>query len=433
MSTSPVRWCGRCGLIQPPGNFCRRCGLAAPGQVPPGYLPSRRGGCAKPILYSMLTIIAACMLVCVLLAVFTSTGLNSRAIGLALAASILPTVLYGALIIWLDRNNPESWEIRGLTFFWGAVIAIFFALFLNTAAWSFFTLASDPDTGAILTAVAVAPFVEESAKGLLVLFVLWFTRRHIDGVLDGMLLGALVGLGFAMTENITYFGAAYADGGAGAVGTLFIIRSVINGLGHAVWTSFTGAAVGWARARHGRGLLRLIVPVIGWAAAVIGHAVWNLCATITITVLTIGFERTYFLPEWQALIISGIIGGLPFSVPPLLAALIIALLGREQEAKVVRTYLPIEVSLGTITPEEYGAVSNPVARKQSIRTAAQEGGSRRRHQQRRFNEIATRLAYFHYHAIKGERPYGPEIRRAEQLRWNLSALRWSMLNSTNQT
>ena len=164
--------------------------------------------------------------------------------------------------------TPNRGKYAGLTFFWGAVIAIFFALFLNTAAWSFVTLASDPDTGSILTAVAVAPFVEESAKGLLVLFVLWFTRRHIEGVLDGMLMGALVGLGFAMTENITYFGIAYADGGAEAVGSLFIIRSVINGLGHAVWTSFTGAAVGWARARHGRGVLRLIVPVVGWGAAV---------------------------------------------------------------------------------------------------------------------------------------------------------------------
>jgi hypothetical protein len=128
-----------------------------------------------------------------------------------------------------------------------------------------------------------------------------------------------------------------------------------------------------------------------------------------------------------------VIGGLPFSVPPLLAALIIVLLGREQEARVVRTYLPIEVSLGTITQDEYQTVSDPVARKQSILKARREGGSVRRAQQRRFNEIATRLAFFHYHAIKGERPYGPEIQRAEQLRWNLSALRWFMLNPPNRT
>ena len=187
----------------------------------------------------------------------------------------------------------------------GSSHRVFFALFLNTAAWSFFTVASNQDTGSILTAIAVAPLVEESVKGLAVLVVLWFTRRHIDGVLDGMLIGALVGLGFAMTENITYFGVAYSDGGAAAVGTLFIIRSVINGMGHAVWTSFTGAAVGWSRARHGRGVLRLIVPVIGWGAAVLGHSIWNLGASLVITVLTIGLERVFLLPEWQALIHRG--------------------------------------------------------------------------------------------------------------------------------
>lgn len=373
------------------------------------------------------------MVLCVVLVVLASTGLDGRALGLALAAAVLPTVLYGSLILWLDRTEPESWEVRGLTFFWGAVIAVFFALFLNTAAWSFFTLASDADTGAIITAVAVAPFVEESAKGVLVLLVLWFTRRHIDGVLDGMIIGALVGLGFAMTENITYFGSAYADGGASAVGMLFVIRSVINGLGHAVWTSFTGAAVGWSRARHGRGVLRLGAPVLGWAAAVVGHGVWNLGASLTITVLSIGLERVYFLPEWQAVIIGGVVGGLPFSVPPVLVAATIAVLGREQEARVVRRYLPVEVALGTISAAEYRTISDPAARARSIRAARREGGALRRRQQRQFNEIAIRLAHFHYHAIKGERPHAPEIRRAEQLRWQLSALRWSMANAPAET
>jgi RsiW-degrading membrane proteinase PrsW (M82 family) len=416
-------------MIQPPANFCRNCGLAAPVDVPKGYLPRTRTGCVKPVFFSALTIGAACMLLCVLVNVFLSTGFNLRAIGLAFSAATLPTLLYGALIIWLDRNEPESWEVRGLAFFWGAVIAVFFALFLNTAAWSFFTLASDENTGSILTAIAVAPFVEESAKGLLVLMVLWFTRRHIDGVLDGMLIGALVGLGFAMTENISYFGIAYADGGAAAVGTLFIIRSVINGLGHAVWTSFTGAAVGWSRARHGRGVLRLIVPVLGWMAAVLGHGIWNLAASLVISVASIGFERVFFLPEWQALLIAGIVGGLPFSVPPLLVAALFALLGRDQEARVVRDYLPIEVRLGTITLEEYRTASDPAARKASLETAEQTGGSRLRRQQRRFNELLTGLAFFHYHAIKGERPYRPEILRAEQMRWHLSALRWAMRNA----
>jgi RsiW-degrading membrane proteinase PrsW (M82 family) len=425
---APVRWCPRCGLVQPPANFCRRCGLPDPGAIPPGFLLRTRTSFFRATLFSGVTLIAGCMFACVLFFVIASTGLNLRAISLALAAAILPTIVYGALLLWLDRNEPESWEARGLTFFWGAVIAIFLALFLNTAAWSIFSLTSGPDTSEILTAVIAAPLVEESAKGVLVLLVLGFYRRHIDGVLDGMLFGALVGLGFAMTENISYFGIAYADGGATAVGLLFVIRSVINGLGHAVWTSFTGAAVGWARARHGRGVLRLLVPMVGWGAAVIGHGVWNLFASIAITVLSVGLERVFFLPEWQAFLIGGIVGGLPFSVPPLLIAVVIALLGRDQEQRVVRDYLPIEVSLGTITPEEYRDVIDPTARKRSLVRAREQGGSLRRAQQRRFNEIVTALAFFHFHAIKGERPHLPEIRRAEQLRWNLSALRWAMAN-----
>lgn len=397
--------------------------------MPPGFLPKQRRGLVRAIFYSILTIIAACMLLCVLLNLIGSTGLSLESIGLAIGAAILPTLAYLALIIWLDRGEPESWELRGLTFFWGAVVAVFIALFFNTTAYSIFTLLSNEDTGAILTAVIAAPLVEESAKGLLVLLVLVVTRKHIDGMLDGLVLGALVGLGFAMTENITYFGQAYADGGASSVGALFVVRSLINGLGHAVWTSFTGAAVGWARDRHGRGVLRAIVPVIGWAAAVLGHAIWNLCAAIVIGILSIGFERVFWLADWQALILSGLIGGLPFSIPPLLTAMIFALLGREQQERVVREYLPIEVGLGTLSASELRAVVDPVERKRALGEAMALGGRTAWRQQREFATIATRLAYFHYHAIRGERPDLAEIRRAEQLRWQLSALRWSMLNA----
>jgi RsiW-degrading membrane proteinase PrsW (M82 family) len=365
----------------------------------------------------------------VLLNAAGSTGFDLDVIVLALTAAIVPTVLYGTLVVWLDRTEPESWELLGLAFLWGAVVAVFLALIFNSAAWSIFTLASDSDTGDILTAVIAAPLVEESAKGLFVLLVLVFKRRSIDGVLDGLVLGALVGLGFAMTENITYFGVTYRENGADQLGALFVIRSVINGMGHAVWTSFTGAAVGWARARHGRGVLRAIVPPLGWACAVIGHGVWNLGASIVIGILTIGFERVYLLDDWQALLIAGVIGGLPFSVPPLLVIYIIARLAREHEAEVVRRYLPVEVALGMFSAEEWETVTVGARRRAVLEQAAETGGRLRRRQQQRLFEIATKLSFFHYHAIKGERPDKREVIRAEQLRWQLSALRWAMLNS----
>ena len=46
----------------------------------------------------------------------------------------------------------------------------------------------------------IAPIVEEFAKLLFILFVLWYTR-HKDISFDTMLFGASVGLGFAFIEN----------------------------------------------------------------------------------------------------------------------------------------------------------------------------------------------------------------------------------------
>jgi RsiW-degrading membrane proteinase PrsW (M82 family) len=422
---SPVRQCGTCGLFQPPANFCRRCGSSAPYPVSADRYWGQKRNWLRPIGYSTLTLIFASMLGCVLLVLLGSTGFHIRSILLAVGAAVLPTIAYAGVIFWLDRTEPDSWNLRILTFLWGAVVAVFIALILNTTAFSIFSVLTDADTGTILTAVISAPLVEESAKGILVLLVLWFTRRNIDSMLDGLVLGALVGLGFAMTENIMYFGSAYADGGVEALGALFIVRCLINGMGHAVWTSFTGAAVGWSRGRHGRGILRFIVPVLGWGTAVSGHAIWNIGATITISLINILLIQIYRFSEWKAFIAAGIIGGLPFVVPTVLLASIFARLGREQEERIIRTYLPIEVHLGTLTMDEARRLADRRQRDQRVRHLRREDGRIASRRQHAFDTAATRLAFFHYHALRGERPDRETVVRAEQLRWQIAALRWA--------
>lgn len=420
---SPVQQCARCGLIQPPANFCRRCGNPDPFPISSERYWGEHSSVGRPIAYSILTLIFAVMLGCVILVLLSATGLHARSIAIAVGAANLPTIAYGALIAWLDRAEPESWELRILTFLWGAVVAVFIALILNSTAYSIFALLTDADTGAILTAVISAPLVEESAKGLLVLLVLWIARRNIDSMLDGLVLGATVGLGFAMTENIMYFGTAYRDGGAEAVGALFVIRCLINGMGHAVWTSFTGAAVGWSRGRHGRGVLRFIVPVLGWATAVAGHAIWNLGATIVIGIMNIVLIETYQFSEWRAFVVAGVMGGLPFVIPTVLTASIFARLGREQEDRIIRTYLPIEVRLGTLTPFEADRVIGQHSHRPTLRSLRRKNRSVRERRQAAFDAAAVRLAFFHYHALRGERPDKATVQRAEQMRWRISTLR----------
>ena len=60
-------------------------------------------------------------------------------------------------------------------------------------------------------AVYLAPVVEESVRGLAILLILWFQRRELDGVVDGLVYAGLAGAGFA-TENILYLGRAWPPG-----------------------------------------------------------------------------------------------------------------------------------------------------------------------------------------------------------------------------
>ena len=60
-----------------------------------------------------------------------------------------------------------------------------------------------------------APIVEEFAKGLGVFLIFVSARRAFDGPIDGIVYGALVGAGFAFTENIQYFAVSFIEGGVG--------------------------------------------------------------------------------------------------------------------------------------------------------------------------------------------------------------------------
>ena len=64
-----------------------------------------------------------------------------------------------------------------------------------------------------------APLFEEAAKGAFVLGIMLFLRKEFDGVIDGVVYAGFVAAGFAFTENIYYFGRAFAEHGFGSAST----------------------------------------------------------------------------------------------------------------------------------------------------------------------------------------------------------------------
>ena len=64
------------------------------------------------------------------------------------------------------------------------------------------------------------------------LYAIYRWRRHeFDGVLDGIVYAGMVGLGFAFTENVLYYGRTALEGGDVLAATFFV-RGVMAPFAH---------------------------------------------------------------------------------------------------------------------------------------------------------------------------------------------------------
>lgn len=260
-------------------------------------------------------------------------------LAVSLAASVLPTAAYVWLVWWLDRYEKEPLYLLAAAFFWGAVPAVFISLVLEVIA-GIPTAALGTGVSSFLDSSLTAPIVEETAKGIALLFIVLAFRREFDDVLDGIVYGAMVGFGFAMTENIFYFFSAFESGGASDWATVVFLRTVVFGLNHALFTSVTGAGLGFARLASST-VVRLGAPPAALLLATTMHSLHNLFASLN-NVLC-GAVLVSFVSDW--------IGAL--------AILLVVLAVWRKERGWIVTELADEARDGTITQAQYLLAQSP--------------------------------------------------------------------------
>ncbi len=201
--------------------------------------------------------------------------------GWIVVAAGVPAALYALAIVWIDRGEPEPPLVLAAALFAGAVFAAYAAHTAN--AW-LLAWAARP-----LAASAGAPIVEEIAKAMALLVVVALARDAFGGTFDGIVYGALVGIGFAFTENVVYLTFAVLQGGSAGLLRAVYVRALLGGGNHAAFTATTGAAFGWAWTRgDARG--RLIVAGLGLLFAMLQHVVWNAVAASAIQGVLCGPE-----------------------------------------------------------------------------------------------------------------------------------------------
>ncbi len=147
-------------------------------------------------------------------------------------------------MLWLDRFEPEPRHMLAIAFLWGASVAVVVSGLVNGLM--------DAAAGQGWSAMASAPVVEEALKAAILIRFYTARKDEFDGVVDGVIYAAMVGLGFAFAENVDYYGRALQQGGAGGLALIFTLRGMIAPFSHPLFTSMTGLGLGVARQSRSR-------------------------------------------------------------------------------------------------------------------------------------------------------------------------------------
>ena len=226
----------------------------------------------------MGTVIAvACALITLLIFAAESElrGHSELPFLIAVPFALLPVPLLVALVLLADRLEPEPRVNLIFAFTWGAGVAALVAIVINTLGLEYVTMpALGKTAGQYVSATFGAPPVEETLKGLVLILLLRLRRQELDGPTDGIIYAAMVGLGFAMMENISYYIDALLKpeiGGAKLLGITFVMRGVLSPFAHPIFTSMTGIGVAYAASHRRAGWA---IP-LGLFAAMLLHGTWN--------------------------------------------------------------------------------------------------------------------------------------------------------------
>jgi len=357
---------------------------------PRAVLDGRRGGRTPVAFIIGIAITAACGIVALGIEMVQSLAAGRGAVPffVALPLALLPVPLLIAVVLWVDRLEPEPRANLAFAFGWGAGVAALVALLINTVGLIYITQPELGTThGQFASATFGAPFVEETLNGAVLVGLLWRRRQEFDGPTDGVIYAAMVGLGFAMIENVGYYVNAMVtpvQGGVELLGFTFVLRGILSPMLHPLFTSMTGLGVAGAAARRPSSPW----PVIGgWLAAMFLHGLWNGLSAEGLRGLVIGY----------AVMTCVAVG-----------VLVVLVRDRRRLVRLIGRYLPPYEATGLVTASDIDMLGSLRRRRRARVWARAAAGLPAAEAMSDYQLAATELALLHSKADHGV-VTGPEF------------------------
>ncbi|WP_460802802.1 PrsW family glutamic-type intramembrane protease [Nocardiopsis aegyptia] len=223
---------------------------------------------------------------------FTFGSLAYRMFGVAVA---FPAVWVSAFLVsaavlvfgyWLLRRirpvRAPGTAVSLVAVAWGLFAATGLALFANVALDAILAKAAGPQASDLWGAAVSGPVDEEILKLAGIVLIAVAFPYAVRGPVDGFIIGALVGLGFQVMENL--FMAVQEVTGHGGLGGVEVVvqsaiaRVLITGWGtHWALSALTGTAVGLIAAKGWRPPPRTVSAALLLVALALGmHSFINL-------------------------------------------------------------------------------------------------------------------------------------------------------------
>jgi RsiW-degrading membrane proteinase PrsW (M82 family) len=320
----------------------------------------------------------------------SSSAGDSEGAGLALVYALIPLPFLWFCFWWLDRYEPEPRRYKLAAFVWGGVVAVAIALAVEVWAQRVFDLSDEA------TASFVAPLAEEPAKCLFLLLTFVRARRVIDGVLDGLVYAGIVGIGFAFVENIGYYASSYlgspdiALAGSEGATTTFVVRGIFSPFAHPLFTAAFGIAIGLAVGRRSK-VVRVLIGTVGLALSVGLHGLWNGSLSYGPS-NGLGFVLAYLAMAALLIVLATV-----------------AIIVRVRQVRVLERSLSYVADRGWIHPAEIPYLSRFGYRTAARRYARGNHGKEAARVVRRYQRLATEMAFLHDSLMSGRRrPQGVE-------------------------
>jgi RsiW-degrading membrane proteinase PrsW (M82 family) len=195
-----------------------------------------------------------------------------------MVGSFLVPVTYVAFFYEHRHLSKLTMPTTGMTLIYGGLLGVIAASILEPI----FIQKLD-----VLTAFEIG-LIEEFVKILGVLVVA--RRRRHDSEIDGIILGAAAGMGFAALESNGYAFSAFlrSNGSLSATVGVTLLRGLFSPLGHGTWTAIL-AAVLFRESKAGH--FRINRQVVGaYLTVVILHGLWDAVPALLSTVTVPGVD-----------------------------------------------------------------------------------------------------------------------------------------------